>query len=1182
MNRAAAFKLLLSRRSPLALSLDFTSGTLDPRITFSRGTLGTRVDSTGKIAYGLNNRFTRSQQFDDAAWSKVNVSVTADALVAPDGTVTADLVTMTSTSVPFLTQSLATQAGQNCVTSVYAKQGTAAFLWIDFVINGADVRAWFNLATGAVGTVQAGLTAGSSSAGNGWFRFWVVGADTINETNTKGFGLSNADNSSTVTNGVTAYLWGAQLETVTYATTPGTYQPTTSTAYYGPRFGWDPVRLVGLGLLIEEARTNLSLQSGNTADATWNAGGGTTRTSTNNNDPAGGTNAALFTSNGVSTTHLATTGAAVAAVSGTIYASSIFVKAGTTSLVQLIVGGGINSSAYANFSLTGSGSVTASGGLGASGAIVAYPNGWYRVTLIWTGGATASDFGCLPVFITSGTDTRLPTNTSAGTLQLWGAQVEVTTANYPGPTSYMPTGAASFTRNADLASMTGANFTSWWNPNAGTFVTTVTPPGDYNQTGIVLEVTNGVSATEDHFIVKSNATSSAPGKRWVAATQHGGVQALLATAADGSATTAHLAYAYAANDFAMSADGGTVGTDASGTLPTGADLSIGLRITGGTSLWLNGHIAGLDYYNIRQSNAQMNILTAWLPSLSLDFTSGVLDPRVTYTGASLATIVDSTGRVTYKPNNLWNNSEALAANFVAGAPSASQYGGFSSSTTMPGGTISSAGLTASALQQVTYGNAGSGAIARNYAVSPNTNYIFSLVLATISGTFKLKLGANNTASWVGSTVSPEITVTTTPTRYYLAFTTGASWSASNIQVGAEGLTPYPLPALGSVYSSGWQLEAVTYETSPRTYNPTTSAAYYGPRFGYDPVTLLPLGLLIEEGRTNLILRSGDASNAAWSTFATGGGSAIITANSAVAPDGTTTAAKVVFNRGATTDQVVRYQALTGTVAVYAGSIYVKADGAGDVGKQVTVALDSNGTGVTFAIVTLTASWQRITAINTLAANAGCNLAVGYFNGQGTTQTGSVSVDIWGGQVELTTANYPGPTSYIPTTTVAVARVADVASITGANFSSWYNPLAGTFVVQATPPGNYDQLGAIVDASFDGSATFDHQILKINAAFNAVGKRYAGSTANVSNQAVIITGADSVGLPTKMAYAYATNDFGFANDGALAGTDTNGTLPSPITLSIGQRNSTIWWNGHIARLPYYPARIPNTPLTALTA
>jgi hypothetical protein len=50
---------------------------------------------------------------------------------------------------------------------------------------------------------------------------------------------------------------------------------------------------------------------------------------------------------------------------------------------------------------------------------------------------------------------------------------------------------------------------------------------------------------------------------------------------------------------------------------------------------------------------------------------------------------------------------------------------------------------------------------------------------------------------------------------------------------------------------------VTYETMPRAGDQviTTSAAYYGPRFDYNPSTLAPVGLLIEGSATNLFLNS---------------------------------------------------------------------------------------------------------------------------------------------------------------------------------------------------------------------------------------------------------------------------------------------------------------------------------------
>ena len=63
-----------------------------------------------------------------------------------------------------------------------------------------------------------------------------------------------------------------------------------------------------------------------------------------------------------------------------------------------------------------------------------------------------------------------------------------------------------------------------------------------------------------------------------------------------------------------------------------------------------------------------------------------------------------------------------------------------------------------------------------------------------------------------------------------------------------------------------------------------SAAINAPRFDFDPVTLAPLGFLIEEQRVNLLLYSAEFDNAAWAKTNT-----TITANATTSPDGTANA-----------------------------------------------------------------------------------------------------------------------------------------------------------------------------------------------------------------------------------------------------------------------------------------------------
>jgi hypothetical protein len=84
--------------------------------------------SDGVLTYLPMNLVTFSEQFQDAAWPKVNTTVTADQEIAPDGSTTADLITKTSASYSYVRQVFNTSPGQVHVWSVYVKAGTGTVL----------------------------------------------------------------------------------------------------------------------------------------------------------------------------------------------------------------------------------------------------------------------------------------------------------------------------------------------------------------------------------------------------------------------------------------------------------------------------------------------------------------------------------------------------------------------------------------------------------------------------------------------------------------------------------------------------------------------------------------------------------------------------------------------------------------------------------------------------------------------------------------------------------------------------------------------------------------------------------------------------------------------------------------------------------------------------------------------
>lgn len=130
------------------------------------------VDVTPSAKVTLRNDISRSQEFDNAFYSKFNSTITADAGVAPDGTTTADRYaeTATSTSHAIYNASLITGLtnGVNYRFGVYVKQDSA-LSWLRLAPSFVGVlNAWYNISSCSVGTVDAGVRARTIKLPNNW------------------------------------------------------------------------------------------------------------------------------------------------------------------------------------------------------------------------------------------------------------------------------------------------------------------------------------------------------------------------------------------------------------------------------------------------------------------------------------------------------------------------------------------------------------------------------------------------------------------------------------------------------------------------------------------------------------------------------------------------------------------------------------------------------------------------------------------------------------------------------------------------------------------------------------------------------------------------------------------------------------------------------------------------------
>ncbi len=358
--------------------------------SISRSGQAMLYDSTGKLTYAPNNLVLQSQTLNNASWALSNILAfgsgsVADATTAPDGTTTADkIVEDTALAYHYVyPSSINVISGQSYVMSIYAKAVERSFLQIATSSGafGANAFANFNLSTGVLGTVGSTATASILSVGNGWYRCTIAATATATTTLALAYAIVSSATSArfgTYTGDGTSglYLWGAQVEAVTYQTTPSTYVATTTAAYYGPRFDYNPSTLAAKGLLIEGTRTNIATYSNTFDNAAWNAStGAMTATAAASTSPDGTSNAYKLIPSTSAVSHYIGQSIPVAGSQATF---SLYAKSAGYNFLVLMT-----STANACFNLS-NGSLQATSGTVQGTSITSVGNGWYRCSITAT------------------------------------------------------------------------------------------------------------------------------------------------------------------------------------------------------------------------------------------------------------------------------------------------------------------------------------------------------------------------------------------------------------------------------------------------------------------------------------------------------------------------------------------------------------------------------------------------------------------------------------------------------------------------------------------------------------------------------------------------------------------------------------------------------------------------------
>jgi hypothetical protein len=383
----------------------------------------------------------------------------------------------------------------------------------------------------------------------------------------------------------------------------------------------------------------------------------------------------------------------------------------------------------------------------------------------------------------------------------------------------------------------------------------------------------------------------------------------------------------------------------------------------------------------------------------------------------------------------------------------------------------------------------------------------------------------------------------------------------------------------------------------------TSAATNAPRFDYNPSTLAAQGLLIEESRTNSIRNNTMVGAVAgtpgtlptnWNvpspnvgltreivSVGTQGGINYVDIRFAGTTSGTS--ANVVFFEGNSSVVAANTQTWTTScwISVVGGS-FANITTAG----LITRFNDSGGAFLTLNssnILTATSTMQRYsvaaTASNASTAFVAPLIAFGFANGV------AIDITLRIGLPQLELGAFA--TSVIPTTTTALTRAADVASVN--TLSPWYNSVEGTlfadwtsFIPNGTSPGSTYAAGFTDNIA---STTAGQLTIQNRAVVNSI-RVWQSTTGGGLDDFVAISLTTYFGKAAA-AYGGGTNVSASANGGAVV------TMTNPIqttafnALLLGLLNTVSgtsggnYLNGHIKRVTYYPRKLSSAELQALT-
>lgn len=516
--------------------------------TFTRTTAGSYVDrGTGLVRYSTGNLIERSEELDNADWSKSNAVISPDQINAPNGTLTADAIQSASNSVEHKRVQIASASidiGEEMTGSIHAKLGAVDFILVRLFDGGLSnaVGQFIDLTDGSLGSASdsgspANRMVTTEVLPNGWVRIAVSLTNATTGTGILRVQACNADGVTTYSanTGIDQiYAWGGQVAESRKA---GDYEKTVSSVVL------PPARFEANGVLIEGASTNLILRSEEFDNAAWSKLNGASITSNFAVAPDGTMTADRLT---FTTTPDSRVEQNVSVTMGNMYTYSCYARSDEGDQVRRF---GTSSTVGVEFE------------------DVTVTSEWQRFIITILASASAE-------FPRWSNDS----DSTSGNILIWGAQLE----ELPFATSYIPTVATTVTRAADILSIPASNIPA--------------PTEDYSVSAdVCLLGTNAITQTV--FRVAGEST------RYLRASDTGQgdrLRAFHSSGVNGDVLTAN-----DANKVVMTVDSANItlyqqgiskGSAAKGVVTgTATEIQLG-RFGGGNNLF--GHIKNFKTYDV--------------------------------------------------------------------------------------------------------------------------------------------------------------------------------------------------------------------------------------------------------------------------------------------------------------------------------------------------------------------------------------------------------------------------------------------------------------------------------------------------------------------------------------------------------------------------------------------------------